>query len=94
MEIDIGHIVLLSVAGTVVWRWLRTRHLLYRITEKTDALLRRQGKSAINLFKSPKMRKRLALHRLASRLEEKIDRLLESEAATGEDNKRLHRTSL
>ena len=36
MEIDIGHIVLLSVAGTVVWRWLRTRHLLYRITEKTE----------------------------------------------------------
>ena len=87
MEIDIGHIILVALAGTVVWRWLRTRHLLYRITEKTDALLRRQGLSALNLFRSPKMRRLLALHKLATRLEERIDRLLEHEAATGEDNK-------
>ena len=92
MEIDLGHIILAIVAGTAIYRWLRTRHLLYRVTEKTDTLLRAQGLCSLNLFRSRKMRRSLALHTLANRLEERIDRLLDSQPETHGSDQALHET--
>jgi hypothetical protein len=85
MKIDLGYLILAIALAVVLYRWLKTRQLLYRITEKTDKILQCQGLTSLNLFKSNNMRRKLSLHTLAARLESKIDQLLESEIYTEED---------
>jgi hypothetical protein len=78
-------IILLAIVAVLAYRQYRTRALLFRMTEKVDRLLTSRGLPAINFFASPKMKKHLALHHLARRLESRIDRILNEEENTEED---------
>ncbi len=78
--------IFLAATAVLAYRWYRTRALLFRITEKVDRLLTAQGLPAINLFASPRMRRHLTLHRLARRLESRIDRILTEEESTKEES--------
>ena len=81
-------IVLGCVILFFVYRWVRMRRQLFRITEKVDDALRRQGLPSVDLFRTPKLRRHLSLPQIAGRLEQRVDRFLaepegQNEAGTG-----------
>jgi hypothetical protein len=70
--------VVAAVLGIIItYRWIRTRHLLYRMTEKMDELLKLEGVDTLNFFKQPKFRRLLSITQLAVRLRQRIDILME-----------------
>jgi len=70
-----GLIVFGCVVLYYVFRWTRVRKQLFRITEKADAVLNKHGLPAVDLFRSDTLRNSLSLAQIASRLEQRVDRL-------------------
>jgi hypothetical protein len=77
MRISWLAVVAAALAIIATYRWIRTRYLLYRMTEKMDELLKLEGVDTLNFFKPRKLRRLLSLTQLAVRLRQRIDRLLE-----------------
>lgn len=69
MRISWIDVVTVGVVIIIAYRWIRTRYLLYRMTEKLDELLKLDGMDTINFFRKAKLRRLLSLSQLAARLE-------------------------
>ena len=75
MRFDLNDVFIIGLFILLIMRWIIVRRRLHQMTEIMDALLKKQGVTNINFFRTSSLRRRLTIVQLADRLKERITRL-------------------